>query len=103
MYPSMVCYSNMILGFTLRCLFHAALKKVKQKSNQKATEKTSKRTYTKKQTLSKYNSVVHVEIIVIWHLSSLERLSSFRNKKVLKESWHEVKKKTHDFISLHIR
>lgn len=37
-------------------------------------------------TLSKYNSVAHVEIIVIWHLSSLVRLSSFRNRKVLKAS-----------------
>lgn len=38
------------------------------------------------QTLSKYNSVAHVEIIVIWHLSSLARLSSFLKRKVLKAS-----------------
>lgn len=38
------------------------------------------------QTLSKYSSVAHVQIIVIWHLSSLARLSSFLKRKVLKAS-----------------
>ena len=39
-------------------------------------------------TLSKYSSVAQVEIIVICILSSLVRLSSLRNKKVLRASCH---------------
>lgn len=43
-------------------------------------------------TLSRYNSVAHVDIIVIWHLSSFSKLSSFRNKKVLKASYKKEEK-----------
>jgi hypothetical protein len=42
-------------------------------------------------TLSKYNSEAHVEIIVIWNLSSFARLSTFRSKKVLKASCRKAK------------
>lgn len=48
----------------------------------------------RRMTLSKYNSVAHVDIIVIWHLSSLARLSSFRNRKVLRASCMEDKTQT---------
>lgn len=65
---------------------------LKNISQIRQTEKESKTSYhiqdqdKRRKTLSRYNSVAHVEIIVIWHLSSFVRLSSFRSKKVLKAS-----------------
>lgn len=43
--------------------------------------------YQECRTLSKYNSVAQVDIIVIWHLSLFSKLSSFLNKNVLRASY----------------
>lgn len=87
-------YHPHIIGTGNRDIYKASFQNIftvgetREKKNNKLLIKQAQ--FKKRWTLSRYNSVAHVEIIVIWHFSSFERLSSFRRRNVLNASCKQM-------------